>query len=88
MLERKEQSYSTFLHYIENKDQITKEILMKSNLGSYWDKFAAIAGMFAIIDYYNFNHKQISCFKDLFTNGPDLLIDMIYKDKEVNKKLW
>ncbi len=78
MIERKERAYSTLLNEIKNNSEDRKgEILARANSGKYWDKFGAISGLFAIIDYYNSHNKDLMRFKEIFEEGPDILLETI-----------
>lgn len=82
MNEKRKISYNALLNALRNTDSFDKnKILEKSNTGPYWDKFAAISGLFAIIDYYNSNGKSLDIFKHIFEKGPDILIDFIISHK-------
>ncbi|MBU5439136.1 hypothetical protein KQI42_14030 [Tissierella sp. MSJ-40] len=78
MMERKEKAYSTLLNEMKNNSQDRKdEILARANSGKYWDKFGAISGLFAIVDYYNSHNKDLICFREIFKEGPDILLETI-----------
>ena len=78
MNRRRRNAYERFLYYFNNGiKENHKEILIKSNAGQYWDKFASIAGLFALLDYYKLNGENIGCFKELFNKGPKELIKVI-----------
>ncbi|WP_032121159.1 hypothetical protein [Clostridium amazonitimonense] len=75
---RRKKSYETLVSILKkdsNSDK--KQILEKSNSGLFWEKFGSISGLFAIVDYYNCNNKDIKVFKHIFEKGPDLLIAFI-----------
>lgn len=78
MLERKEKAYLTLLDEMKNNSQDSKdEVLTRANSGRYWDKFGAISGLFAIVDYYNSHNKDLICFREIFEGGPDILLEII-----------
>lgn len=78
MMERRSKAYAALLNAIrENNENKKLEILNKANSGQYWNKFGAISGLFAIIDYYNNNNRNMCSFKDIFDNGPDMLVESI-----------
>lgn len=78
MRKRRKKSYETLASIIK-KDSIEdkEQILEKANSGLFWEKFGAISGLFAIVDYYNSNTKDIKELNTIFEKGPDLLIDFI-----------
>ena len=54
MLDRREKAYLTLLNNLNNNlKDMKKEIITKADTGPYWEKFAAISGLFGIYDYYN-----------------------------------
>ncbi|WP_234122683.1 DUF5700 domain-containing putative Zn-dependent protease [Clostridium hydrogenum] len=78
MNKRRKTSYNALLNALNNPDSLhNNKILEKSNSGTYWDKFGAISGLFAIVDYYNANGKNSDIFKCIFQKGSDVLIDFI-----------
>jgi hypothetical protein len=82
---RRKKSNETLLNALEKDSNVDKnQILESSNSGLFWEKFAAISGLFAIIDYYYFNDKDIKVFKYIFEKGPDLLIDFILNSKSLD----
>lgn len=72
MRNHKTDAFKEMKFFINNPQMINVDVLMRSCSGKYWDKFAAISGMFAIKDYY-FNSENRG--KDIFSNEIDLLID-------------
>lgn len=75
---RRTNAYKTFSYYFNDGiKENHKEILIKSNSGAYWDKFASIAGLFALLDYYKLNGENIGCFKEIFNEGPKELSKII-----------
>jgi hypothetical protein len=83
---RRKNSYKMLINVLKNNSNVDKkQILQRSNSGLYWEKFGAISGVFAIIDYYNSNGKDIKVFKYIFEKGPDLLIDFIFNNKKASK---
>ena len=78
MIERKEKAYSILLNEMKNNSKDGKdEILARAVSGKYWDKFGAISGLFAIVDYYNNHDKNLMCFREIFEEGPDILLETI-----------
>lgn len=78
MLIRKEKAYLALLNNLDNKSRdMKKEIITKANTRSYWDKFAAISGLFGIYDYYNSHNRNLVCFREIFKGGPKFLLDFI-----------
>lgn len=78
MEERRKRSYTTLLSEMrKNSLDKKEELLIKATSGRYWDKFGAIAGLFAIVDYYNNHDKDLICFREIFEKGPDLLLEII-----------
>ena len=78
MIHRKNKAYKALLEHINNNEnEDIDEILSKATCGRYWDKFACVAGMFAMIDYYDLHNKDISCFKKLYNKGIEELFSMI-----------
>lgn len=78
MRERREKAYSVLLTELNNPDNEDEaSILEKADSGRYWDKFGSIAGLFAIVDYYNLHNKSLSCFGEIFRGGPQLLMQVI-----------
>lgn len=84
MKERREKAYSTLLSKLNNPDNEDEaQILEKADSGRYFDKFGSIAGLFAIVDYYNSHNKDISCFGDIFRGGPKLLMQVIENNGKI-----
>jgi hypothetical protein len=82
---RRKNSYRILLNALKKDTNIDKDqILEKSNSGLFWEKFGAISGLFAIIDYFNCNNKDIKVFKYIFEKGPDLLIDFILNNQSLD----
>jgi hypothetical protein len=82
---RRKNSYRILLNALKKDSNVDKDqILEKSNSGLFWEKFGAISGLFAIIDYYNCNNKDIKVFKYIFEKGPDLLIDFILNNQSLD----
>lgn len=42
---------------------------MSSNSRSFWERFAAIGGMFAVLDYYH----QVGSLEEILQKGPQVL---------------
>lgn len=85
MLKRREKAFSTLIYHLDNNCHGNKELLMKANCGKFWDKFGAISGLFAIIDYFNSKDKRIECFREIIDNGPNLLIDVIKNNDKLSR---
>lgn len=84
MMDRKSKAYNTLLKYINNNENENRdEILTKATCGRYWDKFACVAGMFALVDYYNLHNRDIGCFKQLYNKGIEELFSII-SHKNIN----
>lgn len=78
MEEKREKAYIRFLSEMrKNSSDNKEELLIRATSGRYWDKFGAIAGLFAIVDYYNNHDKDLICFKEIFEKGPDILLETI-----------
>jgi len=53
MQKRRHSSFQKMTKYLLSPDQIDRSVLVKSCMSNnYWDKFAAISGMFTIKEYY------------------------------------
>ena len=77
MWDRREKAYLTLLNNINNNSEdMKKEIITKSNVGPYWEKFAAISGLFGIYDYYNSYNKDLACFREIIEGGPGLILKL------------
>jgi len=75
---KRRNSYKSLLDALKNDSSDNRnQILEKSNSGLFWEKFGAISGFFAIIDYYNYNAKDIKTFEYIFENGPNMLMNFI-----------
>lgn len=78
MLDRREKAYLTLLNNLNNNlKDMKKEIITKADTGPYWEKFAAISGLFGIYDYYNSHSKDLACFREIFEGGPKFLLEFI-----------
>lgn len=75
---RRKSAYKNLINALDKiSDDNKDKILEDSNSGLYWNKFGAISGLFALIDYYNYNGKNIRAFEYIFKEGPDALIKFI-----------
>lgn len=75
---RRKNAYEALCDALKNISDTNKnQILERANSGLYWEKFGAISGFFGIIDYYNYNGKDIKVFKEIFEKGPKSLINFI-----------
>lgn len=82
---RRKNSYKSLLNALKKDSKVDKNrILEESNSGLFWGKFGAISGLFAIIDFYNCNNKDIKVFKYIFEKGPDLLIDFVLNNQSLD----
>ncbi|WP_160678236.1 hypothetical protein [Clostridium sp. C8-1-8] len=78
MILHRKNSYATLISELNtNNDAYKESIIERAKSGLFWDKFGAISGLFAIIDYYNDTNKDITSFRSLFEKGPDFLFDFI-----------
>ena len=73
MKQRKASAYNKLNYFLEHVDGFSIELMRQSNSGAFWDKFASISGMFAIMEY----HEKGGRLSRLLTHGPDLLIEYI-----------
>jgi len=62
MIKRKHLAYSRLKYYLEAPDKIEWQTILDSFSGEYWSKFAAIAGMFAIKEFYFDNNNCYGIF--------------------------
>ncbi len=49
------------------------DFIQEGNSGSYWDKYIAISGKFAIINYYKLNNNSLSNFIDDYKKDKNIL---------------
>lgn len=75
MNNRRESVYQKLRYYLTQKNSLTQEAFLKANTGSFWDKYASISGMFAVISYC----EQGGKLEELLDKGPDVLIEIIEK---------
>lgn len=73
MKERKAKAFSAFNHYLEHADEMTFQDIKLANTGAFWDKFASIAGMFAMAEYCQNNGN----LESLLSDGPKFLTEFI-----------
>lgn len=60
------------------------EIIIRSNSGKFWRKFAAISGFFAVADKLFSNNMELNSLKKLYDKGPKALVSSILK----NNIIW
>lgn len=66
------------------KKEIDKNFLISGIVDNdYWNKYIAISGMFAIIDFWYSNNKKLDSLKLLYEKGPEYLWDFWEKDKKL-----
>ena len=73
MQKRKTKAFETFTYYLEHAKELTFQDLKRANTGAFWDKFASIAGMFALVDYC----QNDGNLENLLFDGPKLLSEFI-----------
>ncbi len=77
MKQRCQTAYEQTNNYLKNPHHILKQTLIEANSGTFWEKFASIAGMFAVKDYYN-KHQSLN---SLLIEGPTALIKIIQQSE-------
>ena len=75
MNNRRESVYQKLRYYLIQENALTKEAFLKANTGSFWDKYASISGMFAVISYC----EQGGELEELLDKGAEVLIEIIEK---------
>ncbi|NUU95040.1 hypothetical protein XO10_01785 [Marinitoga sp. 1135] len=71
-IKKREYSYEMLKEKLKNK--LDKNLLIKGiTANNYWDKYIAISGMFAIIDFWHSNNKKLDSLKLLYKKGPEYL---------------
>lgn len=73
MKERKKTAFEKFNFYLEHANELTFQDLKRANTGAFWDKFASIAGMFAMVDYC----QNDGNLENLLSDGPKFLTEFI-----------
>jgi hypothetical protein len=73
MKERRRQVYVRFNEFFWQPEEIDFAQLKLANTGSFWQKFASISGMFALIQFYQGGGR----LENLMSYGPDLLTEYI-----------
>lgn len=73
MQARKKAAFQRFHFFMENAKELTFQDLKRANTGDFWDKFASIAGMFALVDYCQ-NEGNL---EHLLSDGPKFLVEFI-----------
>ena len=73
MKKRRQKSYEKICYYLKHEEELTDEVYIKANSGVFWEKFAAIGGMFAVLDYY----RAAGSFNELLAQGPSSLLPFI-----------
>lgn len=77
--EKRRKAYDTFLYAVRQDHENEDEVLIKADSGSFWDKFGAIAGLFAVVDYLkDFNNDENSLIR-LYKEGPKAFANTILK---------
>ena len=74
MNNRRESVYQK-LHYYLQQEYLTPKAFSQANTGPFWDKYASISGMFAVISYC----EQGGKLEKLLDKGPNALIEIIEK---------
>ena len=74
MNNRRESVYQK-LHYYLKQEYLTPKAFSQANTGPFWDKYASISGMFAVISYC----EQGGKLEKLLDKGPNALIEIIEK---------
>lgn len=75
MNNRRESVYQKLRYYLTQEYALTPEAFSKANTGSFWDKYASISGMFAVISYC----EQGGKLEELLDKGPNALLEIIEK---------
>ncbi|MFC2079395.1 hypothetical protein ACFLSZ_05405 [Candidatus Bipolaricaulota bacterium] len=76
LLEKKRKAYSSLRHEFSTCSASNREdVLIRATSGKFWDKFAAVSGLFAVADYYVQHQKNLESLTQLYLQGPDLLWD-------------
>ena len=75
MNNRRNSVYQKLRYYLTQEEALTHEAFRNANTGSFWDKYASISGMFAVISYC----ERGGCLEELLEKGPDALLDIIEK---------
>lgn len=73
MRRRCQESHEKICYYLKHEEELIDEIYLKANSGVFWDKLAAIGGMFAVLDYY----RATGTFNELLAKGPSSLLPFI-----------
>ena len=76
MNKRKEAAYKKVSYYLNHIEEFSLEKLKQANSGSFWDKFASIAGMFAMVEYT----ENGGSLETLLSDGPEIFIEYIIKN--------
>lgn len=71
---RRETVYQKLRYYL-TQGTLTYEDFVKANTGSFWDKYASISGMFAVVSYC----EQGGDLSELLDKGPNALLEIIEK---------
>ena len=74
MNNRRESVYQKLRYYL-TQEYLKPKDFSQANTGPFWDKYASIAGMFAVISYC----EQGGKLEELLDKGPDVLIEIIEK---------
>lgn len=73
MVCRRQSANERFNYFLQRADQLTYLDLKAANKGPFWDKYASIAGMFAMVDYCQ-NEGNL---ENLLADGPKFLTEFI-----------
>jgi len=73
MQDRKRAAFEKFHYFLDHAKELTFQDLKRANTGAFWDKFASIAGMFAVVEYCQ-NEGNL---EKLLSDGPKFLTEFI-----------
>ena len=76
MKQRKHFVYEKLNYYLTHIDEFSMSCLKKANSGPFWEKFASIAGMFAMVEYA----QNGGTLETLLSDGPEVIIEHIIKN--------
>ncbi len=75
MNNRRDSVYQKLRYYLTQEQELTADAFLNANTGPFWDKYASISGMFAVVSYCEHGGK----LEDLLEKGPTALLDIIEK---------
>jgi len=73
MQHRKQTAFEKYHHFMQHAKELTFQDLKNANTGAFWDKFASIAGMFAMVEYC----QNDGNLENLLSDGPKFLTEFI-----------